>query len=588
MTVEHLRVERAGVLVGLVCALLVFGRAGNAAAATRPLPLTPPFSGSAPPHLTYYGGPIMPFTENAIVLWGGAGHSTTLTASLPGFMAAFASAGNANPYDVALEYHTPSEPMTIASRYLGSFTISPSTTSTDLTDGQVSAELVAEIGRGALPPPRTVFGGPVTEYYVMFPPNYTICLGNSCSDIDFCAYHSNGTYAGTPFTYAILPESTPPDRGCGTNDSGGGFGNLTSMVSHEMVESMTDPEVGSATDFAPPLAWYDRVNGEVADICDGADTTLTIGSGSWVVQKAWSNAENACIASHAAGGLKGVLASLAASPAAGAVGFDASATTTPNSGASIVSYAWDWGDGSSNSGSSPMAAHAYAGPGTRVVTMVATDSSGASGAQFLSVTTRNLSVTAANGHVTSAPAGISCASSCSANFLDGATVSLTATPAAGFAFTGWSGDCAGQGATCVVTMNAARSTAASFTATAPPPSPPPPPASPASVRCVVPKVRGRTLVSAATALKAAHCSLGRRGSAYSKTVPKGRIVSQSPPAGSQGASGAPVNVVVSKGRRVAKVTICYRHRTIRVTRAVAKKLRRHGATLGPCRAAKRR
>ena len=95
-------------------------------------------------------------------------------------------------------------------------------------------------------------------------------------------------------------------------------------------------------------------------------------------------------------------------------------------------------------------------------------------------------------------------------------------------------------------------------------------------------------MSAATALKAAHCSLGRRGSAYSKTVPKGRIVSQSPPAGSQGASGAPVNVVVSKGRRVAKVTICYRHRTIRVTRAVAKKLRRHGATLGPCRAAKRR
>ena len=138
----------------------------------------------------------------------------------------------------------------------------PTIPATDLTDEDVAAQLIAQIGAGALPPPRVAFGGPITEYYVMFPPTYSICLGTDCSDVTFCAYHSDAVYAGTPFTYTVLPESTPPDPGCGANFGGGGFGNLTSMTSHEMVESMTDPEVGSATVYGPPLAWFVHAKSE--------------------------------------------------------------------------------------------------------------------------------------------------------------------------------------------------------------------------------------------------------------------------------------------------------------------------------------
>ncbi len=56
-----------------------------------------------------------------------------------------------------------------------------------------------------------------------------------------------------------------------------------------------------------------------------------------------------------------------------------------------------------------------------------------------------------SGSVTSTPAGISCPSDCAESFAYGTPVVLSATPAAGWAFTGWSGDCAGTGV-CNLTM----------------------------------------------------------------------------------------------------------------------------------------
>ena len=72
------------------------------------------------------------------------------------------------------------------------------------------------------------------------------------------------------------------------------------------------------------------------------------------------------------------------------------------------------------------------------------------------------------GTVTSDPAGIDCGSVCLATFPNGSTVELTATPASGTTFTGWSGACSGSG-TCEVTMDQAREVIATFTANTPPP-----------------------------------------------------------------------------------------------------------------------
>src|SRR5262249_62233365 len=66
------------------------------------------------------------------------------------------------------------------------------------------------------------------------------------------------------------------------------------------------------------------------------------------------------------------------------------------------------------------------------------------------------------GTVTSSPAGINCGSDCSEAYALGTAVTLTAFPAAGGVFTGWSGACAGQGNPCQVTMTADQSVTASF------------------------------------------------------------------------------------------------------------------------------
>ena len=68
---------------------------------------------------------------------------------------------------------------------------------------------------------------------------------------------------------------------------------------------------------------------------------------------------------------------------------------------------------------------------------------------------------AGSGTVTSAPTGIDCGTTCSFDFDYGTAVLLSATPAAGSAFAGWSGDCSGTG-TCTVTVDDAKSVTADF------------------------------------------------------------------------------------------------------------------------------
>jgi hypothetical protein len=145
------------------------------------------------------------------------------------------------------------------------------------------------------------------------------------------------------------------------------------------------------------------------------------------------------------------------------------------------------------------------------------------------------------GSVTSAPAGVDCGATCSHAFAFGTSVTLTATADSTATFDGWSGSgCSGTG-TCTVTMDAGKAVTASFTANPPPPPP--------AKKCVVPKLKGKTLKAAKRSLKSHHCTLGKVKHAFSSKVKKGKVISQKPKAGKHLKHNAKVSVTVSKGKK---------------------------------------
>jgi uncharacterized protein (TIGR03382 family) len=139
---------------------------------------------------------------------------------------------------------------------------------------------------------------------VHFPAGMSITMpdgngGTAASCQQFCAYHNTTTPSGSipEFYYGVIPNVTTDGCELGCGPIGGGMNNTTSVASLELIEAVTDAEVGLATNNAPPLAWYDPQgqDGEIGDICNGSQGTVTAGGQTWTVQQEWSNAHNACI-----------------------------------------------------------------------------------------------------------------------------------------------------------------------------------------------------------------------------------------------------------------------------------------------------
>jgi uncharacterized delta-60 repeat protein len=135
------------------------------------------------------------------------------------------------------------------------------------------------------------------------------------------------------------------------------------------------------------------------------------------------------------------------------------------------------------------------------------------------------------GTVDSQPLGIQCDGkfNCSAQFANQSDVTLTAHPSQG-AQISWNGACAGHALTCRVTVNQATShVQVTFSL------------------CDVPRLHGKALSKAESAIRRNHCSVGRVTRKSSRTIARGFVISEKPGAGSAMPARTKVNLVVSKG-----------------------------------------
>jgi len=272
-----------------------------------------PVGSSAPPgaHLTYFGGRVVSNIEVVQVLYGAGGYAPQVTSTSSPSMATFyqgvltsSYVDWLNEYDTTAPAPTPRTEQVIGrGRFRAQVTIAPSPANNGSTidDTQLQAELSAQIAAGALPPPTHDAAGNTNTYYaVFFPPGKVITQDGFATCTDLCAYH--GTIAdagGAGEVYYGVHHDLQPGSGCevGCGSASTVFDRQTEIASHELVEAITDPEVGLAFAPGPPFAWFDLdLNEEIGDLCTGLAAPVVGGDGvTYNVQKEFSNSANDCV-----------------------------------------------------------------------------------------------------------------------------------------------------------------------------------------------------------------------------------------------------------------------------------------------------
>ena len=140
-------------------------------------------------------------------------------------------------------------------------------------------------------------GGYHNIYHVFLPAGIDTCISGTteCYSPDipqnwvFCAYHSSVDFSDTAGHVLFTVEPYQAVLGCSINNGPNGLvmDSTDSTLSHEYIETITDPD--------PNSAWFNQnFNGEVADLCAGYDDADLLFFKKYEIQEEYSNKVHAC------------------------------------------------------------------------------------------------------------------------------------------------------------------------------------------------------------------------------------------------------------------------------------------------------
>jgi uncharacterized repeat protein (TIGR02543 family) len=268
-------------------------------------------------------------------------------------------------------------------------------------------------------------------------------VGNTCEvPVDGNAYEVTANFDGPPTTTSTLSVTYAGEgdvRG-GAIDCGasGGTDCTWTVLTGSTLTVLEEPVPGNV--FS---GW--------SGACSGTSVACTITmDGDRSINASWASSTETHLLSVSVSGVGTVQGGGISCPstctATQALNSTVTLTATPGEG-----YAFN-GWGGDCSGSAPTCTFTMSADKTVAATFVAT--------------TQLVVTVTGNGNVSSGGA-INCGNNgniCSARFSPTATVTLTATPATGATFLGWSGACGGTATTCTVSMSESRSVSATFSA----------------------------------------------------------------------------------------------------------------------------
>jgi archaellum component FlaF (FlaF/FlaG flagellin family) len=236
--------------------------------------------------ISYHGGPLILGTTNVYYIW--YGNWATDAAAQPILTDLANNIGGSPYFNINTSYYNGSNThVTNAVHYAGATTDNYSQGPV-LTDPTVQMVVQNAISTGKLPLDTNAV------YFVLTSPDVHEATGFG---FVYCGWHTNGTINGADIKYSFVGDpatywmNTCADQSTGPNGGGGGDA-MASVVSHELEEAVTDPDLD---------AWYDSSGNENADKCawtfdptyratNGALANMKLGTRDYLIQRNWVNA----------------------------------------------------------------------------------------------------------------------------------------------------------------------------------------------------------------------------------------------------------------------------------------------------------